>query len=65
MIFRYFWELIDYKEKDEYTDQDLLVFIKENEEQLKREYIDFNSNARVRSESLSNSKVLLGREGPQ
>ncbi len=30
-----------YKEKDEYTDQDLLVFIKENEEQLKREYIDF------------------------
>ncbi len=30
-----------YKEKDEYTGQDLLVFIKENEEQLKREYIDF------------------------
>ena len=30
-----------YKEKDEYTDQDLLVFIRENEEQLKREYIDF------------------------
>ncbi|MDC3186252.1 SurA, partial [Candidatus Pelagibacter sp.] len=31
-----------YKKKNEYTDQDLLVFIKENEEQLKREYIDFN-----------------------
>ena len=30
-----------YKKKNEYTDQDLLVFIKENEEQLKREYIDF------------------------
>ncbi len=30
-----------YKEKDEYTDQDLEVFIKENEDQLKREYIDF------------------------
>ncbi len=30
-----------YKRKDEYTDQDLLVFIEENEEQLKREYIDF------------------------
>ncbi len=30
-----------YKEKDEYTDQDLLAFIKENEERLKREYIDF------------------------
>ena len=30
-----------YKEKNEYTDQDLLVFIKENEDQLKREYIDF------------------------
>ncbi len=30
-----------YKKKDEYTDQDLLVFIKENEEQLKREYVDF------------------------
>ncbi len=30
-----------YKEKNEYTDQDLLIFIKENEEQLKREYIDF------------------------
>ena len=30
-----------YKNKDEYTDQELLVFIKENEEQLNREYIDF------------------------
>ncbi len=30
-----------YKEKNEYSDQDLLVFIKENEDQLKREYIDF------------------------
>ncbi len=30
-----------YQEKDKYTDQDLLVFIRENEEQLKREYIDF------------------------
>jgi peptidyl-prolyl cis-trans isomerase D len=30
-----------YREKNEYTDQDLLVFIKENEDQLKREYIDF------------------------
>ena len=30
-----------YKKKNEYTDQDLLVFIKENEDQLKREYIDF------------------------
>ncbi len=30
-----------YKEKDKYTDQDLLVFIKENEEQLKKEYINF------------------------
>ena len=30
-----------YKEKNEYTDQDLVVFIKENEDQLKREYIDF------------------------
>ena len=30
-----------YKEKNEYTDQDLEVFIKENEDQLKREYIDF------------------------
>ncbi len=30
-----------YKEKNQYTDQDLLVFIKENEDQLKREYIDF------------------------
>ncbi len=30
-----------YKNKDEYTDEDLLVFIKENEDQLKREYIDF------------------------
>ena len=28
-----------YKEKNEYSDQDLLVFIKENEDQLKREYI--------------------------
>ncbi len=30
-----------YKDKNEYTDQDLIVFIKENEDQLKREYIDF------------------------
>ena len=30
-----------YREKNEYTDKDLLVFIKENEDQLKREYIDF------------------------
>ena len=30
-----------YKKKNKYTDQDLLVFIKENEDQLKREYIDF------------------------
>ncbi len=30
-----------YKEKNEYTNEDLLVFIKENEDQLKREYIDF------------------------
>ncbi len=30
-----------YKNKDEYTDEDLLVFIKENEDQLKKEYIDF------------------------
>ena len=30
-----------YKEKNEYTDQHLEVFIKENEDQLKREYIDF------------------------
>ena len=30
-----------YKEKNEYTDQDLLLFIKENEDQLRREYIDF------------------------
>jgi peptidyl-prolyl cis-trans isomerase D len=30
-----------YKDKNEYTDEDLLVFIKENEDQLKREYIDF------------------------
>ncbi len=30
-----------YKNKDEYTDEELLVFIKENEGQLKREYIDF------------------------
>ncbi len=30
-----------YKNKDEYTDEDLLIFIKENEDQLKREYIDF------------------------
>ena len=30
-----------YKEKNEYTDQDLEVFIKENEDQLKREYVDF------------------------
>ena len=30
-----------YREKNEYTDQDLEVFIKENEDQLKREYIDF------------------------
>ena len=30
-----------YKEKSEYSDQDLMVFIKENEDQLKREYIDF------------------------
>ena len=30
-----------YMEKNEYTDQDLVVFIKENEDQLKREYIDF------------------------
>jgi peptidyl-prolyl cis-trans isomerase D len=30
-----------YKEKNEYSDQDLEVFIKENEDQLKREYIDF------------------------
>jgi peptidyl-prolyl cis-trans isomerase D len=30
-----------YKKKNEYTDQDLVVFIKENEDQLKREYIDF------------------------
>ena len=30
-----------YKEKNEYSDQDLMVFIKENEDQLKREYIDF------------------------
>ena len=30
-----------YREKNEYTDQDLVVFIKENEDQLKREYIDF------------------------
>ena len=37
----YFNMEVLYKEKDEYTDQDLLVFIKENEEQLKREYIDF------------------------
>ncbi len=30
-----------YKNKDEYTKEDLLKFIKENEDQLKREYIDF------------------------
>ena len=30
-----------YRERNEYTDQDLEVFIKENEDQLKREYIDF------------------------
>ena len=30
-----------YKEKNEYTDQDLVIFINENEDQLKREYIDF------------------------
>ena len=30
-----------YREKNDYTDQDLVVFIKENEDQLKREYIDF------------------------
>ena len=30
-----------YREKNEYTNQDLVVFIKENEDQLKTEYIDF------------------------
>jgi peptidyl-prolyl cis-trans isomerase D len=30
-----------YKDKNEYTEEDLLIFIKENEDQLKREYIDF------------------------
>ena len=30
-----------YKDKDQYTEEDLLIFIKENEDQLKREYIDF------------------------
>jgi peptidyl-prolyl cis-trans isomerase D len=30
-----------YKDKNEYTEEDLLIFIKENEDQLKREYVDF------------------------
>ncbi|MDC3126662.1 SurA N-terminal domain-containing protein [Candidatus Pelagibacter sp.] len=44
-----------YKEKDEYTNQDLLVFIKENEDQLKREYIDFKY-------VILNPKNLIGVE---
>ena len=30
-----------YKDKNEYKEEDLLIFIKENEDQLKREYVDF------------------------
>ncbi len=41
LIVEYFNMKELYKKKKEYTDQDLIVFIKENEEQLKREYIDF------------------------
>ena len=44
-----------YKEKNEYTDQDLVVFIKENEDQLKREYIDFKY-------AVLNPKNLIGIE---
>ncbi len=44
-----------YKEKNQYTDQDLLVFIKENEDQLKREYIDFKY-------VVLNPKSLIGIE---
>ena len=44
-----------YREKNEYTDQDLLVFIKENEDQLKREYIDFKY-------AVLNPKNLIGIE---
>ena len=44
-----------YKEKSEYSDQDLLVFIKENENQLKREYIDFKY-------AVLNPKNLIGIE---
>ena len=41
LIIEYFNMEELYKDKNEYTDQDLVVFIKENEDQLKREYIDF------------------------
>ena len=44
-----------YREKNEYTDQDLVVFIKENEDQLKREYIDFKY-------AVLNPKNLIGIE---
>ena len=44
-----------YKEKNEYSDQDLMVFIKENEDQLKREYIDFKY-------AVLNPKNLIGIE---
>ena len=44
-----------YKEKDEYGDQDLLAFIQENEDQLKKEYIDFKY-------AVLNPKNLIGVE---
>ena len=44
-----------YKERNEYSDQDLLVFIKENEDQLKRKYIDFKY-------AVLNPKNLIGIE---
>ncbi len=44
-----------YKDKNEYTEEDLLIFIKENENQLKREYIDFKY-------VILNPKNLIGVE---
>ena len=44
-----------YKDKNEYVDQDLLTFIQENEDQLKREYINFKY-------AVLNPKNLIGVE---
>ena len=44
-----------YKDKNDYGDQDLLTFIQENEDQLKREYINFKY-------AVLNPKNLIGIE---